>query len=361
MTGGADIRPTPAARIRGLKPYKPSAGSRPDALRLHANEGRAPDLDVGAALAGLDLARYPSAAALEARLAERHGIDADRVVVTAGADDALARIALAVLEPGRAAAIFAPTFEMIPRYVRLAGAEAVEVSWLDAPFPEDGFAEALGRPGVTAGFVVTPSSPAGEVAPADAVLRLADLARARGQLLVVDLAYVEFAEHDPTAELVARGDVLVTRTLSKALGLAGLRVGYAIGPAPVADWLRAVGQPFAVSAPSLALAERALEDAEDRIAAARDRVREERRQLHDRLLARGAQPVRSEANFVLARLGERGRATADALEASGYRVRLLAGPGLEGALRITCPQDPAAFEGLLAALDRALDREEARP
>lgn len=349
MTG-----PRPAGRLAGVTPYRPSSGARPDALRLHANEGLAPELDLRAALEGVDLARYPDASRLEARLAELHGVRPERVVVTAGADDALARVALAALEPGRKVVLLDPTFEMIPRYARLAGAEAVTVPWLDGPFPEAAFAEALRAPGVAAGFVVTPSSPAGEAAPAEALLRLADVARAAGQLLVVDLAYVEFADEDPTAALAARGDVLLTRTFSKALGLAGLRVGYAIAPPEVEGWLRAAGQPFAVSVPSLCIAERALDAYPRLVAAARAEVGAERGRLFERLHALGAAPVPSQANFVLARLGEKGPAVASALDVSGYRVRLFRGGRLDGALRISCPRSQVAIDGLLSALDLAI-------
>lgn len=310
---------------------------------------------LGRYLEDLDVARYASTAELEVRLAHAHNVSAERVVVTAGADDALLRLCLAVLEPGRRAAVFRPTFEMIPRYLQLSGGEPVEVPWLDGPVPEDDFAKALIEDGVTLGFVVTPSAPSGEVVPFDVVERLADRAAVLGRLLVVDLAYVEFAADDPTDRLAARGDVVLTRTFSKALGLAGLRVGYAIAPEPVAEWLRTVGQPYAVAAPSLAIAT-ALLDARPVIAArARARVLAERQGLFTELEALGARPIPSQANFVLARFGPSGPGIAERLLQAGYRVRAFTGPGdLEGALRISCPQDEQAFDGLLLALRAAV-------
>lgn len=345
---------TPATRLAGLKPYKPSSSQNPSARRMHANEGVMPaSVDLPAALAELDLAIYPNASTLEAKLAEVHGVAPDRVVVTAGADDALFRLAFVALEPGRKAAIFEPTFEMVPRYVQLSGGTAVGVPWLDGPFPEEAFGAALEADGVCAGFLVTPSSPAGEVAPIEAIERLADRARAKGVLLVVDLAYVELADEDPTERLAARGDVVITRTFSKAVGLAGVRVGYALCPEPVADALRTVGQPFNVCAPSLALAEAILPRRPEISAASRDRVRSERARLTDKLAALGARPIESQANFVLARLGDRATQIAASLDASGFRIRVFSQPGLEGMARISCPQDETVFVKFLDALDAA--------
>ena len=106
----------PAARLAGQTAYRthPRTG---DLLRLDANEGLAPP--TGFALEALQsrpeaLGVYPSAADLERDLAERHGIDPNSILVTAGGDDALARICQATLEPGRRAILTTPTFEMIP-------------------------------------------------------------------------------------------------------------------------------------------------------------------------------------------------------------------------------------------------------
>lgn len=340
----------PAGRLAGLKPYRPPRGGG-DGVRLHANEGRSPSMAVSDALAGLDFAEYPSATAIEERLAEAYGVASEQVVLTAGADDALARLALAYLEPGRRAVLMDPTFEMIPRYVQVAGAEAERVPWFDGPFPEAGFAEALDRADV--GFVVSPSSPAGEVASQAALERLAERAQAQGKLLVVDLAYVEFADVDPTAELLVRG-AAVARTYSKALGLAGLRVGYVIAGSDVTASLRAIGQPFSVSSPSLAVVGALFDRRQTLACAAAERVRTERERLRVGLEELGARPIPSQANFVLAQFGSSAEAFVEALAELGYRVRRFVGsPPLDGCVRITCPQDEETLEGLLAAMAQA--------
>lgn len=340
----------PASRLAGVVPYVPSSAGGDVVARLHANEGRAPELDLQEALRGLDLARYPSTAAVEADLARFHGVDAAQVLVTAGADDALARIASATLEPGRRAVMAHPTFEMIPRYARLAEAEVVPVPWLGGLFPLEAFRARL-EVGTVA-FVVTPSSPSGEVAPLEALLALAEAADGAGAQLVVDLAYVEFADVDPCPELLAQGNVLITRTLSKALGLAGLRIGYVLGPVERIRWLRSSGQPFSVAAPSLAIARALLPRRVELAEAARARVREERSRIFEALERVGAEPVPSQGNFVFARAGGRGIERAAALAKLGFRVRAFAEPPLSGTLRISCPQDETVSAALLEAIEQ---------
>ena len=335
--------PRPAARLSGLTAYRPSRAGGPGAARMHANEGRAPPVTLGPALEAVDPALYPDAGPLEARLAASFGVAPEQVMVTAGADDALARIALALLEPGRSAALLEPTFEMIPRYVQIAGGAPRPVPWMGGAFPLEPFLEALD--GASVGFLVTPSSPAGQVIPLDALHRAADRARASGGLLVVDLAYVEFAEVDPTEALLSRGDVVVTRTFSKALGLAGLRVGYVMGPRAVVEWLRAVGQPFAVGSLSLAAASAVVDERRAIAERARARVRAERARIGQVLASSGAEVLPSEANFVLARWPE-------ALAKVGFRVRAFGAGALDGYLRISCPQDEAVLDRFLDAARR---------
>lgn len=337
----------PAGRLEGLQPYRPPRGGG-TGVRLHANEGRAPPLALADALGGLDLAEYPSATLLEERLARVYGLESEQVVLTAGADDALARLALAYLEPGRRAALLDPTFEMIPRYVQVAGGQAVSVPWFDTPFPEEDFARALDTAHV--GFLVSPSSPAGEVASLASLERLADFARSEGKLLIVDLAYVEFADRDPTAELLARGAV-VTRTFSKALGLAGLRVGYVLAPSEVTSMLRAIGQPFSVSSLALAVVGALFDRREVLSRAAAARVREERERLYRLWEELGFRPIPSQGNFVLAQLGSHAQGFVEALAERGFRVRRFVGaPPLDGCVRISCPQDETVLEGLMTAM-----------
>jgi histidinol-phosphate aminotransferase len=352
------IGPVPVPRLLGLRAYRRSSMPACVDLRLDGNEGAAPDPDRFAdlvdalRLAGPEVLRsYPSAAALEDALAARHGVPAEQVLVTAGGDETLDRVFRAFCEPGREVVLPEPSFEMLPRYAALAGCAVREVGWPDGTFPLDAVLAALG-PATAAVFVVTPNNPTGAVA------TLADLralaAAAPRALLVLDHAYAEFGDEDLTADALCLPNVLVVRTLSKAFGLAGLRIGYALGGAAVIEALRKAGSPYSVPGPSLLLALRALQDGDAPVAAFVARVREEREALAGQLRALGFAVPPSQGNFVLAR-GPRAGWLWTALRALGIAVRAFPGrPGLGDALRITCPGEPLAFARLGRAIDAAL-------
>lgn len=350
--------PRPAPLVRALKPYTTGIQPRPIDLKLDANEGPAPSsvlIEWLQPRAAELLRRYPSASALEARIAARNGVDPSRVIVTAGADDALERIARSTLSPGREAILTTPTFEMLSRYVRLAGADVVETPWLDEPFDPETIESRIG-PRTAAIFIVTPNNPTGQAVTAESIRRLA--AAIPAGLLVVDLAYTEYADEDLTETVLSLPNAVAVRTLSKAWGLAGLRVGYAIGSAEVIGWLRAVGHPYAVSGPSLAIAAAWLDAGRTRVEASVHRIKAERRELTAHLRDLGAEPIESQANFVLARFPDpRSDASlvADLLASQGIAVRRFAPDSpLASHLRITLPGDAAQFNRLCAALTSAL-------
>ncbi|MEM1422371.1 MAG: TIGR01548 family HAD-type hydrolase [Planctomycetota bacterium] len=356
MSAQADsiARPTPASRLEGLRPY--SAGTQRFAidLRLDANEG-APDGRLLGALGGVDaetLRRYSDAGALGEKIAERWGVGPERVVVTAGGDDAIDRLLRATLEPGRSMVMHDPTFVMIPIGAALAQGEVRRVAWTDGAFPTDAYIDAIdGTTALVA--IVTPNNPTGCVVPMDAVRAIVDRASEVGAVVMVDLAYAEFADEDPTRELLGHEHVAVVRTFSKARGLAGLRVGYALCSETVAGWLRTVGSPYPVSTLSLALASASLDDdgAVDTHVRA---VREERGRLASLLDDLGARTLPTGANYVSARFADAGFVR-DALASQGVSVRGFApNPAIEDLLRITLPGGAAAFDRLERALRVAM-------
>ncbi|XOV75247.1 MAG: pyridoxal phosphate-dependent aminotransferase [Phycisphaerales bacterium] len=252
MTDQPPIRPRPG--LVSLRPYQPRPDEPGITLRLDNNEAPAAVAERAAEAlretTAEEIRRYPVPAPLEAQIAERYSVEPARVIVTAGADDALARIMTAFLDRDRKLLSVVPTFEMIPVDARVAGADIVEVQWGAGNFPVDAVLEQI-RPGIGVITVVTPNNPTGLVAPVEQLKQIASEARRTGAVLVVDVAYAEFAETDPTRDLLDIDNVIVVRTLSKAWGLAGLRVGYAIAPAPLADCVRVCGGPYPTSGPSL--------------------------------------------------------------------------------------------------------------
>ena len=339
--------------------YSPPRPKGPIDLELSRNEGRpaGPRLCAEPACDTQHVARYPDVTKLRQALAELAGVAVEQVLVTAGGDDALLRLCLAHLGPGTRGVVATPTFEMIPRYAELAGGELVETPWPRGAFPTDALLELVDeRTGIA--FVVSPNNPTGGAATARDLERIAEALP--GGTVVLDAAYGEFTDGDLTAAGLELDNVVVVRTLSKAWGLAGLRVGYALGAPERLAPLAASGNPFPVSAASTAIALRRLATGADEVAEYVARARVERAELARVFASLGAEAVPSEANFVLAR-GLDAPRLADALAAEGIAIRAFPDrPDLTDAVRVTCPGDERAFERLIAALRRALAQENPR-
>jgi len=352
MTVTSPLQPVPA--LQGTSPYQVPRHPALVDLVLDGNEGRSPDarlfdrlVDAGPEI----LRRYPSPARLEAAIARKFGVEPARVLVTAGADDGIDRCCRAMLCDGREIVLPVPTFEMIPRYARLAGATIRTVDWPDGPYPTTEVLHQVNeRTSVI--VVISPNNPTGAVATLDDVRKLA-LAAPRA-LVLLDLAYVEFADQDMTSEALSLSNVVVLRTMSKAWGMAGLRVGCVLGPPHVLGWLRTAGHPYAVSGPSLLMAAARLEAGDGETQAYVGQVRSERERLTRTLAALGAKPTSSQGNFVFARM-PRARWIRDALAGLGISVRAWPGhPDLDGCVRITCPGDERDFHRLDHAIRAAL-------
>jgi histidinol-phosphate aminotransferase len=310
---------------------------------------------LAADLAALDpelLRRYPDARAVETALADRVGVSPDRVLVTAGADEALDRLYRAYAGPDRPVLLPEPTFEMLERFAALAGAPLVRVPWLTDAFPlEEILAQLDNR--IAMVVIVSPNNPTGGVASRDEVRRIA--AAAPRSLLLLDQAYIEYADEETDPAVLDLPNVVVVRTMSKAWGLAGCRVGYAIGSPTVIAVLRDAGAPYPVAGPSLALALSQLRRGDAALRAHVAQVRAERANLRTLLCARGVDARASQANFVFADFGRRAPFVHAGLRTLGILVRDYSGrAGLETSLRITLPGDPADFERLRRGLDTVL-------
>lgn len=340
------IRPAVAA----MEPYVPGEQPRDRRyVKLNTNENPYPPSPrvlaaVHAALTD-DLRLYPDPAATELRerAAAVYGCTPECVLAGNGSDELLGLVVRACADPGDRVVYPTPTYSLYDTLVQIQGATAVHV-----PYPPDfalpaGLAEAGGR--VT--FVCNPNSPSGTaVPPAD----LAALAAAVPGLLVIDEAYVDFADRSALPLAFSRRNVLVLRTFSKSFSLAGIRVGLAFGDPALIRELAKIKDSYNVNRLSLVAAVAALDDyawMEANVA----RVRATRSRLHAALAARGFAVLPSQANFVLARrpgtdLGDTCRALRDA----GVLVRHFPVPGLRDALRITVGTEEDT-DTLLAALD----------
>ena len=345
----------PSPTLAHVTAYSVPSHPAPIDLRLDGNEGMCPPADLLDALteAGPEvMRRYPDSSELQGLIAERLGVEPNRVLVTAGADDALDRACRAMLAPGRQMLLPSPSFEMLPRYAGLTGAKVVIVAWPPGKsFPIEAALKAITQSTALVCFV-SPNNPTGAVARVEDMRRLSEAAP--HALILADFAYSEFADRDDTQTALSLPNVVVVRTFSKAWGLAGLRVGYAVGPLEVIAWMRAAGSPYSVSRPSLLLAVQALQRGDDAMRAFVERVRFEREELRRLFVSHGVESFPSQANFLLVR-------HADALwlrdSMAGMGIAIRAFPGRESladCVRITCPGEQEQFERVCRSLSVVL-------
>ena len=326
------IRP----EIAALPAYRQGRQASADAFKLSSNENPFDPLPgvLEAIQAASGINRYPDATAarLRERLAARHGVSPDDVHVGAGSVSLLAQLLLATSGPGDEVVYAWRSFEAYPSLVAVAGATSVQVP-LTADFRHDLPAMAAAITERTRLVIVcSPNNPTGPTVTHDDFAAFVDAVPA-DVLIVLDEAYAEFVtdptsvEGDRVRAIIARPNIVVLRTFSKAYGLAGLRVGYAIGHTRVLDAARSTAIPLSVTAAAEEAALASLSVESELLE--RVRVIAERR---DRLVARlrdAGWPVPdAQGNFVWLPAGERALEVAAAFEDAGLVVRPFAGDGV---------------------------------
>ncbi|HEX6059803.1 MAG TPA: histidinol-phosphate transaminase [Gemmatimonadaceae bacterium] len=304
------------------------------------------------AAAGAAGSSYPSpyGEALKEALAGRLAVPVDALVTGCGSDDVLFSAMRAFGAPGARIAFTVPTFSMVPVFARVNGLEPVPVPPGAGLVPD---ADALLATGAEIVYLCSPNNPTGTVVPPDTLRRV--LERAAG-LVIVDEAYVEFAGESLATRAPSLGNVLVARTLSKAFGLAGLRVGYGVGAPALVEAVEKARGPYKVNALGERAAVAALTEGgawvEEHVALAV----EARERLAERLRGLGLAPLPSAANFLLVPVPAAPGAVelARRMRVQGVAVRPFAAlPVVGDALRISVGPWPLV-ERAVAALARAM-------
>jgi histidinol-phosphate aminotransferase len=305
-------------------------------LRFDANlPAFPPPLPASASTLLADRGDYPEGTYRDLRdaAASYAGCAVDEVVIDAGADGLIGLVARTFLAAGRRAVVEDPTY---PLYSIASGIEGATVAAASANVDA---LVAAGR-GAHVLWLCNPANPSGALRPLG---EIADLAAVLPETLVcVDEAYYEYAGESVAALAATRPNLVCIRTLSKAFGLGGLRVGYAIAALPVAAELTARREPAPVSTVAARIAAAALRDP---VAAAAEveAVRAERERIRGALAAAGYDVPAVHANFVVVRMPD-ALSLATRLERRGLVVR-----AYPGALRLTV-RSPADDDLLLAAL-----------
>ena len=336
------------AYIRAISPYQPGKpitevaremGLAVDSIvKLASNEnplGMSPKarLAVSAALAGVE--RYPDQFDLTKALSERLGVASECIVLGNGSNDVLDLAARAFLAPGRSAVFSQHAFAVYPLATMSAGAECLQVPAKDFGHDLDAMRLAI-RPDTRIVWIANPNNPTGTFVPYPELKRF--LAAVPSEVVVVlDEAYNDYLPPQLRADTLAwikeYPNLVITRTFSKVYGLAGLRVGYAMASAEVADLMHRVRQPFNVNNLGLAGAMAALDD-HGFLAESFELNRRGMEQIIAGLKRLGLTHIPGEGNFITFRAGDAAGVNLKLLK-QGVIVRPLAGYAMPEHLRVT--------------------------
>ncbi len=355
--------------LRGLIPYSPGkpieeverelgiAGS----VKLASNEnplGPSP-LALQALRDALpDVHRYPDGSGhrLCRALGERWGVSPEMVILGNGSNELLELAGRCFLMPGDGAVYAAQAFIVYDMVAQVTGATKIVVPMREFTHDLEAMRAAV-SPRTKVVFVANPNNPTGTAVPARALEAFLE-SMPPDVLVILDEAYYEFLPPDLTPDALrfvrAGRLVLILRTFSKIYGLAGLRIGYGIGPAPLVALLHRAREPFNTNSLAQAAAAAALRD-EQHVASTRAITEAGRKFLAEQCRSLGLSVVPSVANFLLVDVGRPGPATADALLRHGVIVRPMAGYGFPTHLRIsvgTPPENQRCINALKAILGR---------
>ena len=340
--------------VRNLKEYHPPLGNR-QGLRLDFNEntaGCSPRvLQRLRSLDGEDLARYPEREPLEAVVAGYLGVEGGELLLTNGTDEAIHLVCETYLEANDEVLVTVPTFAMYEIYAAATGAAVISIpAGEDFRFPTEAVLARINeRTRLIA--VANPNNPTGALAPAADLLRIAKAAPQAA--LLVDEAYFEFCGETLIPQWRKLPNLFVSRTFSKAYGLAGLRIGVLMGNLGQMKMLRRASSPYNLNSVALACLPEALADGEY-VRSYAEEVRLGRERLESELRSRGIKYWPSRANFVLLHLGAANAPFIHAMRERGILVRdRSSDPGCAGCVRITLGT-AEQNQRLLRALDDVL-------
>jgi histidinol-phosphate aminotransferase len=293
------------------------------------------------------VSRYPdmSSARLIEAIAAHHDVDPSRIAVGAGSVEVVAQIAAAVIDAGDEVVFGWRAFEAYPIITAVVGGTAIKVPLKDHTHDLDAMAEAM-TDRTRLVLVCNPNNPTGTAVGAEALTRLMDRVP-DDVLVVVDEAYRHYADPEQIPDALAmfgdRPNVVITRTFSKAYGLAGLRVGYCIASPEVATAVRKTQTPFSVSGLAQECAIAALGDDTEVVRRAALTVAE-RERASARLTELGYDVAPSQANFLWLVLRDDATSLAERSAAAGVIVRPFPGEGVR--VTIGLPEENDAFLGV---------------
>lgn len=336
--------------IRAISPYLPGKPiselaremnlDESSIVKLASNEnplGIGPKAKAAITQAVDDIARYPdgNGFALKSKIGSKFGVGLNQIVLGNGSNDILDMIARAFLAQGTSSVYSQYCFAVYPLATQAVGAEGIAVKAIDYGHDLESMRAAI-RPDTRVVWIANPNNPTGTLCRPGDLVEFFELAP-KNVLIVLDEAYTEYLDvaqrPDIRSWLQQFPNLIVVRTLSKAYGLAGLRVGFALCQPDVADMINRVRQPFNVNSLALAAAEAALDDLEFlRQTVALNKAGMQ--QLTDAFSRLGLSYIRSYGNFVTFHCGD-AKALNQFLLERGVIVRPIANYGMVDSLRVS--------------------------
>jgi histidinol-phosphate aminotransferase len=370
----AEATPSPTPRPRAVLDdpsiERPQSQPRPDwsglgrpgqpILWLDRNECNDPELtavahEVMRAIPPEALSTYAEMAPAYDRLADHFGVAPDCLLAASGSEAAIRAVFETFVAPGDCVVHLAPTYIMGPHFARIHGARTVAVDFRRTPdgpsLAIDDLLAVVARERPRLVYLPNPNSPTNTIFRPDEVDRLIDAVGAIGGVILVDEAYYLFSEHTALPRIRDCGHLVVVRTLSKAWGLAGVRLGVAVACPAMIRLLLRVTPLYEIGALALGMLTGML-DREADMHASVARLKDGKRYFVEAMGQLGIPTVAGHGCFVLAAFGDRLPAVQEALRGIAF-FRSIGHPAMQGYVRITTTTR-ARFEPVVAAIRDAV-------
>jgi histidinol-phosphate aminotransferase len=329
---------TPKQSVRNMRPYSPPTQGRGGKVRLDFNEntvGCSPRVlaAVTQALTDENVAMYPEYSEARTEIAKFLGVDDDQLTFTNGTDEAIQLLVNTFFESGDELVILSPSYAMYRFYAEVAGVQVTEVAYRiedELVFPLQSLTKMITN--ATRGvFIANPNNPTGGAISVNDIITI--LEHSPQTIVLIDEAYVEFSQISVLPLLNRYPNLFVSRTFSKAYGMAGLRCGCLVSSASNIAWARRAQSPYSVNAVAITAARAAVGDIEFVANYVREVVNA-RQMVQDALTRLGLRWFLSDGNFLLFDAGARKQQILDQMKSADILIRDRSHE-IDGCVRVT--------------------------
>ncbi len=330
------IRPRKA--IEKMKPYNPPLEGRRGLIRLDFNEntvGCSPNvLEAMRKISADEIATYPEYSKFKRKLANYLGIKEDELMVNNATDESIMVIMQTYIEKGDEVILPVPTFAMFRFYAQLMEAKLNEILYnKDLSFPTDKVLSSISKKTKLV-ILCNPNNPTGTPIKKEDVIKIIQKAEANSSLVLLDEAYVQYNKSTCIDLIDKYKNLVIIQTFSKAYGMAGLRLGYAIADKEIMKNLLKAASPYSVNTMATAAGSAAIDDQEFVKNYVKE-VEKSKKIIYRELKKLGIKAYPTAANFLVAYFGKNAKRIADELKKNGVLVRDRSNyPLLKGCLRI---------------------------